>query len=43
MFKQTWPQYTFKEIRKVRKVLSSNKVNYWTGNECKDFENNFSF
>ena len=42
MFKQTWPQYTFKEIRKVRKVLSSNKVNYWTGNECKDFENNFS-
>ena len=42
MFKQIWPLYTLKEIRKVRKVLSSNKVNYWTGNECKDFENNFS-
>tara|TARA_Y100000748_G_scaffold283270_1_gene264191 strand:+ start:859 stop:2025 length:1167 start_codon:yes stop_codon:yes gene_type:complete len=42
MFNQNWPSYTLKEILRVKKVLSSNKVNYWTGNECRDFEKNFS-
>ena len=42
MFNQNWPSFTLKEIFRVRRVLSSNKVNYWTGNECKDFEANFS-
>jgi len=30
------------EADAVRNVLLSNKVNYWTGNECKKFEREFS-
>ena len=26
----------------VKKVLESNKVNYWTGNECRKFEKEFA-
>ena len=33
-----WPLFTKAEIKAVRDVLLSNKVNYWTGNECKRFE-----
>ena len=25
----------------INKVLNSNKLNYWTGNYCKIFENKF--
>jgi dTDP-4-amino-4,6-dideoxygalactose transaminase len=32
-----------KEItQKIGKILASGKVNYWTGNECKKFEKDFS-
>ena len=37
-----WPSFTKKEARGVFDVLSSNKVNYWTGNEGKNFEREFS-
>ena len=37
-----WPSFTKKEAKGVLDVLSSNKVNYWTGNEGKKFENEFS-
>lgn len=37
-----WPSYTAKEIGYVKRVLSSNKVNYWTGNECRKFEKEFA-
>ena len=35
-----WPQYSKKEIDKVKKIIQSGKVNYWTGLECKKFEKN---
>ena len=38
----SWPSYTNEEIRSVNKVLSSNKVNYWTGDECRKFEKEFA-
>ena len=34
--------YSIKQINKVIKVLKNNKTNYWTGNECKNFEKEFS-
>ena len=36
-----WPEYRINEINAVKKILNSGKVNYWTGNENKKFENNF--
>ena len=37
-----WPSYTDEEADAVRDVLLSNEVNYWTGNECREFEKEFS-
>ena len=37
-----WPSYSSEEIAAVQKVLSSNKVNYWTGDECRLFEKEFA-
>ena len=37
-----WPEYDLEQISKVSKVLESGKVNYWTGNETKLFEKEFS-
>ncbi|WGW00527.1 DegT/DnrJ/EryC1/StrS aminotransferase family protein [Vibrio sp. YMD68] len=37
-----WPQYTQEEADAVSRVLLSNKVNYWTGSECRDFEKEFA-
>ena len=37
-----WPSYTDEEIESVKSVLISNKVNYWTGQECRKFENEFA-
>jgi dTDP-4-amino-4,6-dideoxygalactose transaminase len=34
----TWPSFSLDEIEAVSKVLQSNKVNYWTGNEGRLFE-----
>jgi dTDP-4-amino-4,6-dideoxygalactose transaminase len=36
-----WPCYTDEEIRAAGEVLSSNRVNYWTGTQCKSFESEF--
>ena len=36
------PFYSDKTIKKVAALLKSGKVNYWTGNECKKFEKEFS-
>jgi dTDP-4-amino-4,6-dideoxygalactose transaminase len=38
----SWPLFTEEESRAVSKVLLSNKVNYWTGQECREFEKEFS-
>ncbi len=37
-----WPSFTQEEADAVSRVLLSNKVNYWTGNECREFENEFA-
>ncbi len=36
------PFYSSKSIRKIGPLLKSGKVNYWTGSECKKFEQEFS-
>jgi dTDP-4-amino-4,6-dideoxygalactose transaminase len=38
-----WPCFTEEETDAVQRVLLSNKVNYWTGNECREFEKEFAF
>jgi len=38
----SWPAFTDKEADAVRDVIISNKVNYWTGKECRKFEKEFS-
>lgn len=38
----TWPSYSDKDIEKISNILSSGKVNYWTGKECKKFEEEFA-
>lgn len=37
-----WPSYTEQEIAAVSRVLASNRVNYWTGEECRRFEEEFA-
>ncbi|PTP07433.1 aminotransferase [Vibrio splendidus] len=38
----SWPSFTQEEADKVSQVLLSNKVNYWTGQECREFEKEFA-
>lgn len=38
----SWPYFDEEERAKVSEILSSGKVNYWTGNEGRDFEKEFS-
>ena len=38
---EPWPSFTQAEADAVSKVLLSNKVNYWTGQECLEFEKEF--
>ncbi len=37
-----WPSFTKEEAEKVSQVLLSNKVNYWTGTEGREFEKEFA-
>ena len=37
-----WPSFTQEEADAVSHVLLSNKVNYWTGQECRKFETEFA-
>jgi len=37
-----WPSFTEQEADAVRAVVLSNKVNYWTGQECREFEKEFA-
>lgn len=37
-----WPSFTEEEADAVRNVVLSNKVNYWTGQECREFEREFA-
>jgi dTDP-4-amino-4,6-dideoxygalactose transaminase len=38
----SWPFFTQEEAYKVSEVLLSNKVNYWTGTEGREFEKEFA-
>jgi len=40
--KSPWPFFTQAESDAVQRVLLSNKVNYWTGDECRQFEKEFA-
>lgn len=37
-----WPSFSADEAAAVQKVLLSNRVNYWTGSECRAFEQEFA-
>lgn len=37
-----WPSFTQEEADAIQKVLLSNKVNYWTGQEGREFEKEFA-
>lgn len=37
-----WPSFTQEEADAVSRTLLSNKVNYWTGTECREFEKEFA-
>jgi len=37
-----WPSFTQEEADAVSRVLLSNRVNYWTGRECREFEREFA-
>lgn len=37
-----WPVYAADEIEAVGRVLASGKVNYWTGGECRAFEDEYA-
>ncbi len=37
-----WPSFSNEEVAIVKNVLLSNKVNYWTGKECRKFEVEFA-
>lgn len=37
-----WPSFSEDEANAVHQVVSSNRVNYWTGGECRAFEKEFA-
>ncbi|MFC0444260.1 DegT/DnrJ/EryC1/StrS family aminotransferase [Pseudidiomarina halophila] len=37
-----WPLFTEEEAKAVHDVVLSNRVNYWTGTECREFEKEFA-
>ncbi len=37
-----WPSFTQEEANAARDVLLSNRVNYWTGTQCREFEKEFA-
>jgi dTDP-4-amino-4,6-dideoxygalactose transaminase len=39
---QPWPSFSSEEVEAVQKVLTSNRVNYWTGTETREFEKEFA-
>ena len=40
--KLSYPNFNQNTLKRVQQVLKSGRVNYWTGNECKEFEKEFS-
>ena len=40
--KLNYPYYNQNILKGVQQILKSGRVNYWTGNECKEFEGEFA-
>lgn len=38
----SWPSFSEEEAEAVKQVVLSNKVNYWTGTQCREFEKEFA-
>lgn len=38
----SWPRFTEEEAEAVKQTLLSNRVNYWTGQACREFEKEFA-
>jgi dTDP-4-amino-4,6-dideoxygalactose transaminase len=38
----SWPNFSEEEANKAKEILLTNKVNYWTGEECRKFEEEFA-
>jgi dTDP-4-amino-4,6-dideoxygalactose transaminase len=38
----SWPYFDKNDIAKAKEILESGKINYWTGNEGREFEKEFS-
>ncbi|WLI90668.1 DegT/DnrJ/EryC1/StrS aminotransferase family protein [Massilia sp. R2A-15] len=38
----SWPSFSAEEATAVQNVILSNRVNYWTGTECREFEKEFA-
>ncbi len=37
-----WPSFSSEEVDAVAATLASNRVNYWTGDRCREFERRFA-
>lgn len=37
-----WPSFSPEEVEAVAETLRSNRVNYWTGDRCREFERRFA-
>jgi len=37
-----WPSFSAEEVEAVSGVIASNRVNYWTGDRCREFERKFA-
>lgn len=37
-----WPSFSPEEVEAVAQTLASNRVNYWTGDRCREFERRFA-
>jgi len=37
-----WPSFTEEEAEAAKQVILSNRVNYWTGTQCREFEKEFA-
>jgi dTDP-4-amino-4,6-dideoxygalactose transaminase len=38
----SWPSFSLEEAEAVKQTLLSNRVNYWTGQVCREFEKEFA-
>ena len=42
LMKLHYPKFSAYSLNRIKQILKSGRVNYWTGNECREFEKEFS-